>query len=348
MSVQKQDDILNQLITEINGGKLGSAGDDFPTVRSLSASFGASPVTIQRVVHRLDDMGLIFRQGRGMKIARSAQRKRSRIGVIVSQLDNPFHSRLLNEFEKEGEKRGIEILSAGCADNPERGRRVVKMFEENNTEAIFVCANKIDEHIVSCRQPVVCIGRRSLMLECPVVEVDHIRAGEMAAAHLIAQGCRDFFYVTSHNVSSDERMLGFVRCLEQYDFKLEKDHILTPDPLDGDPQNDDFFNFFKNKLSTRPAGVFCFHDLWAMRVLRAAHSLSLNVPRDIAVVGFDNLPICAETFPPLSSIAYPIRKLAESALDILNEIKAGRNVGRRRILLEPQLVIRQSSVIKKG
>jgi LacI family transcriptional regulator len=85
-----------------------------------------------------------------------------------------------------------------------------------------------------------------------------------------------------------------------------------------------------------------------MRVLRAAHSLSLNVPRDIAVVGFDNLPICSETFPPLSSIAYPIRKLAESALDILNEIKAGRNVGRRRILLEPQLVIRQSSVIKKG
>ena len=348
MSVQKQDEILKQLTLEITQGRLGGAGDAFPTVRSLSESFGASPVTIQRVVHKLCGMGLIVRQGRGMKIVASAQKTRRRIGVVVSQMDNPFHSRLLNEFEKEGEKRGIEILSAGCADNPERSRQIVKMLEENNAEALVFCANKIDCNLLSPHLPVICIGGMCFMQDYPVVGVDNIRAGEMAAAHLIAQGCRDFFYVTSSNINIDERMIGFTRYLEHCNFKLSKEHILVVNQFNEEPLNEEFFNFFKNNISTRPVGVFCYHDLWSMRVLRAAHFLSLNVPNDIAVVGVDNLPICAETLPPLSSIAYPIRKLAESALDILDEIRSGRNVGSRRTLFEPQLVIRQSSVIKKG
>lgn len=348
MSTQKQDDILKQLTLEITQGKLGNAGESFPTVRSLSESFGASPVTIQRVVHRLCSMGLVERQGRGMKISRQARQERRRIGVIVSQMDNPYHSRLLNEFEKEGEKRGIEILSAGCADNSARSEQIVKMLKENKAEAIVFCANKIEEQVLSHNLPCICIGGRSLMQNYPVVGVDNIRAGEMAASHLISQGCRNFFYVTSSNISIDERMTGFVRCLEHHNFKLPQEHILVVNQFSEEPLNEDFVNFFKENISTRPAGVFCFHDLWAMRVLRAAHFLSLNVPNDLAVVGVDNLPICAETLPPLSSIAYPIRKLAESALDTLDEIRAGRSVGARRILLEPQLVIRQSSVIKKG
>lgn len=348
MSIPKQDEILKQLTFELTQGKLGSAGEPFPTVRSLSESFGASPVTIQRVVHRLCDLGLIQRQGRGMKIAPGIHRERRRIGVVVSQMDNPFHSRLLNEFEHVGEKRGIEILSAGCADNSQRSTQIIRMLEENKAEAIVVCANKIDTNINAGKLPVICIGGMTFMQKHPVVGVDSIRAGEIAATHLIAQGCRDFFYVTSENIALDERMLGFTRCLEHHNLKLPKEHILRIDQYKEEPLNETFFEFFKNNISVRPAGVFCFHDLWAMRVLRAAHFLSLNVPNDMAVVGVDNLPICAETFPPLSSIAYPIRKLAESALDILDEIRSGRNVGARRTLLEPQLVVRQSSVIKKG
>ena len=345
MSVPKQNEIFKQLVSEITGGQLGKAGDDFPTVRSLSESFGASPVTIQRVVHRLCDAGLITRQGRGMKIISAKKRELRRIGVIVSQLDNPFYSRLLNEFEREGETRGIEILSAGCADDPERRARILQMFKDNQAESICICANKMSAEFIHEKLPTVCVGNRSILPNLPVVEVDNIRAGEIAAEHLISQGCRDFFFVQDASDSLSDRMRGFQHALEKRGFSLQQDHILN---VGKDIQNDEFANFFKKNLSALPAGVFCFHDLWAMRVLRATHFLSLRIPDDIAVVGFDNLPICTETLPPLSSIAYPFRKLAEGALDILNEMRSGKDVGLRRTLLEPQLVIRQSSLIKKG
>lgn len=345
MSVTKQNDIFKQLVVEITGGTLGNAGDAFPTVRNLSESFGASPVTIQKVVHRLCDAGLIVRDGRGMKIVSAKKKELRRIGVIVSQLDNPFYSRLLNEFEREGEERGIEILSAGCADDPERSRRILQMFRENQTEGICICPNKSNVKSIPGAIPVVCVGNRSSLHNLPVVEVDNIRAGEIAAEHLIAQGCRDFFYVNEETAIFDDRMKGFILALERRGFKVPQSHILE---VGHEMQGNEFADFFKKNLSKLPAGVFCFHDLLAMRVLRATHFISRKVPNDIAVVGVDNLPICTETLPPLSSIAYPFRKLAAGALDILNEIRSGKDVGLRRTLLEPQLVIRQSSIIKKG
>ena len=344
MSIPKQNDIYKQLVSEITGGQLGDAGEIFPTVRSLSESFGASPVTIQKVIHRLRDAGLIVRDGRGMKIARGAK-ELCRIGIIVPQLDNPFYSRLLNEFEREGTKRGIDILSAGGAEDPERSRHILQVFAKNKAEGICICASSFDTNLLSINIPVIGIGNRSLLQNFPVVEVDNIRAGEIAAEHLISQGCRDFFYVSHTHITQDDRMLGFSRALARRGFHLPQSHILSENE---NMQSDELVNFFQNNLSTFPAGVFCYHDLWAMRVLRATHFLSLKVPDDIAVVGFDNLPICTETLPPLSSIAYPFRKLAEGALDILNEIRSGKDVGLRRTLLEPQLVIRQSSLIRKG
>lgn len=345
MSIPRQNDIYKQLVSEITGGKLGNAGDSFPTVRSLSESFGASPVTIQRVIHRLRDAGHIIRDGRGMKIAKNPEKEPCRIGVIVSLLDNPFYSRLLNEFEREGAKRGIEILSTGCPDVSDRTKNILQVFEKNKVEGICICANNYDfaQHLGDI--PIVGIGNRIFLQKFPVVEVDNIRAGEIAAAHLIAQGCRDFFYVSSSTVAHDDRMLGFSRALARRGFVLPQNHIFSEQE---NGQSDNLVNSLRDHIGTLPAGVFCYHDLWAMRVLRATHFLSLKVPDDIAIVGFDNLPICTETFPPLSSIAYPFQKLAEAALDTLNEIRSGKNVGLRRTLLEPQLVIRQSSLIKKG
>ena len=345
MSIPKQDDIYKQLLSEITGGQLGNAGDAFPTVRNLSESFGVSPVTIQRVIHRLSDAGLIVRRGRGMKIASSSPKEPHRIGIIVPQLDNPFYSRLLNEFEREGTERGIEILSAGCAGDEERCAHILNVFFQNKAKGVCICGNTAKPELFSGNMPIIGIGDRSLLQKFPVVEVDNIRAGEIAAEHLIAQNCKDFFYVSDETVPMNDRLLGFSRALARRGFQLPPSHIFAEQK---DAQSDGLVNFFKKNITTRPAGVFCYHDLWAMRVLRATHFLSLKVPDDIAVVGFDNLPICTETLPPLSSVAYPFRKLAEGALDLLNEIRSGKDVGLRRILIEPTLVIRQSSVIKKG
>ena len=345
MSIPKQDDIYRQLVSEITGGQLGIAGDAFPTVRSLSESFGASPVTIQRVIHRLNDAGLIIRDGRGMKIACDTRKEMRRIGVIVPQLDNPFYSRLLNEFERGGTERGIEILSAGCANDAERCEQILKVFGKSKAEGVCICGNSISHALLSGTIPVIGIGDRSLLQKFPVVEVDNIRAGEIAAEHLISQKCREFFYITDASVSHNDRMIGFSRALARRGFSLPQDHIFVEKK---EAQSDGMIDFFKEKITSKPAGVFCYHDLWAMRVLRATHFLSLKVPDDISIVGFDNLPICTETLPPLSSIAYPFHKLAEGALDLLNEIRSGKDVGLRRILIEPTLVIRQSSLIKKG
>ena len=340
MAVFKQQDIVKQLTAEIKSGKLVAPGEYFPTIRSLSESFDVSPVTIQRAVHQLRKSGLLERKGRRLKIIRSSCGTLRRIGVVVHQLDNPFYSRLLNELEKEGEKRGMEIFSSGASDAG-KIKRMIKMFEENGVDGICLCCMANENTVPEKNTPAVCIGHDNGVLPC--IEVDNLRAGEMAAEHLIRQGCRDFFYISNAGLIKDNRKSGFISCLENSGFHLPPEHTFS---ISTEFQNDELVKWLKNIKFTRPAGVFCYHDLWSMRILRAAHFLSLRVPEDIAIIGMDNLPICAETLPPLSSIAYPLKKLASGALDMLEEIHRNRKIQNRSIIfLEPQLTVRQSSLI---
>ncbi len=343
MATLKTAPLTELLTTELSTGKHGAAGDFFPTVRELSERFHASPVTIQRTVTALTGKGLLRREGRRMKISCLTAHTRLRIGVAVTQMDNPFFSRLLNELEKEGARRGIEILVAGSAYDVVRERRILAMFSDSGADGLLICPAhdiKSAPTLQKAQLPFVLIGHQVNGVNAPSVEVDHFRAGEIAADHLFSRGCRDFFYVGGNNFIRDERCEGYGAGLARLGFQLTAEHILRSD---SENHQEMLPEILRKLYSGKPTGIFCYHDLWALRVLRAAHFCRLKVPDELAVMGMDDLPIAAETLPSLSSIAYPLNLIASETLNQLESLHAGMPCTRQRILLEPNLIPRSST-----
>ena len=98
------------------------------------------------------------------------------------------------------------------------------------------------------------------------------------------------------------------------------------------------------KLESPPTAVFCFNDMMAFGAISAIQSVGLRVPQDISVVGFDDIPLAAVLFPPLTSIAQDNAQMARLAVEMANALATGKPVGERTIL-SGRLVVRASTSI---
>jgi DNA-binding LacI/PurR family transcriptional regulator len=98
----------------------------------------------------------------------------------------------------------------------------------------------------------------------------------------------------------------------------------------------------QNLLSAKPDAVFCAADLMAVGAMRAARAAALNIPEDVAFIGFDDLPMAAYSNPPLTTVRQPIYQFGFSAVEILLDLIENDVHPARRVILDTELVIRSS------
>lgn len=97
------------------------------------------------------------------------------------------------------------------------------------------------------------------------------------------------------------------------------------------------------RVAPPPTAVVASNDVMALGAIQAAEKAGLRVPDDISVVGFDDIPLAALTRPPLTTVAQPVRRMGEVAVELLLAQLRGKGDARRRVVLEPQVVARQST-----
>ena len=157
---------------------------------------------------------MLTRVGKRLNIAgqRVVAAGTRRVGVLVTNIDNPFFSRLLNAIELSGRRRGVEIISAGSNYDLAHEERQLQMLSGSGADAFLVCpAHDVKSGAVLRRlnQPFVLIGRRVRELDADVIMVNDFEAGRMAARHLWEQHCRSFAYVGISNFPTIWRFGGF-------------------------------------------------------------------------------------------------------------------------------------------
>ena len=191
--------------------------------------------------------------------------------------------------------------------------------------------------------PVVIIGHDAEYAEFPSVDVDNFMGAYEATAHLCKQGHTRIAAImgASRTHHADERLRGYRQAL--------KDHNLSPDPLllaQGEyaPQNG--FRIVQDWLASSVSfsALFCASDALAMGALLALHEGGVAVPDQVAVVGFDDLPNAAYTYPPLSTIRQPIYEKGVAAAKLLIDQIEGASDEPQHLMLAPELIVRRSSV----
>ena len=271
------------------------------------------------------------------------------IGFIVTDITDPFYSRMIRSAETIALECGYSILFAESGWDPEKEVRAVSDMIESRVRGLLMCFCE------KAPQSMALIERSNLHLIAvdtyprdyrgPYVANDVEAAGYMAAEHLLAVGCRApaFFNATESmsSFSSFSLLLrGFARCLRGRGITFGDSSVVNADlTIEGGLQG-----FARLTASGRRFdGVFCVNDLCALGAIEAAERTGRRVGKDIAIMGIDNLEMSGVSRISLTSIDQPYDRIIElAARAMISSIEENEPCSIRR-RLKPSLVIRGST-----
>ncbi len=192
--------------------------------------------------------------------------------------------------------------------------------------------------------PFVVAGKPMNLPNASYIDVDNFQGAYNVVAHLIRGGIKHIGTITGpqNSASGRDRLAGYKRALEERNIPVEEKYI-----FEGDYTEDAGYYGTKQILENGNLdGIFAASDTMAIGVLRALREKSITVPDQMAVVGFDDLPPSRLATPPLTTVRQPIRRFGIQAMEILLDIIKNGQEPPRQVVLETELVIRQSCGMK--
>ncbi len=355
MSATKTDKILGEVLSELSAGKFGIPGDRFITTRDLAFRKTISLKTAFHVIEGLRDAGVIRKKGRDYRIIRltppqSRENSRMLLGFLATYLESPYFAKLACHAEEFAHSIGASLIIASSNYDFKKECERLKMFCRQGVSGIMICpwasTPEEEQFYNTLDVPYVMLGRRLKTLECDTVLVNSQKAAQEMAEHLVSQGIREFAYIGQAGKQNDQRLLGFRAGLLEHGFFLPDERIIQLDYNSPAKCRAGIAGLLRKKRNGR-LGIFCYHDLFATRAVNLCHELGISVPEDVAVAGFDDLPVASEIYPPLTTVSYPVRDIARIAFETLyTRIKFHTlDTGICRYL-DSRLVIRKSTVIQ--
>ena len=355
MPDSKAEHIFRELTTGIASGELGRSGDRFLTVRELCERKSIALKTAFRIFGRLKEEGIIEKHGRSYRIAPllPASPENARpllLGFLATSLENPYFAKLAYHAEEFAHSIGASLIIASGNYDFATERERLRMFCRQGVAGILICpwASTPEEESFYPTLPVpyVMVGRKLENCDCDAVLVNNQQGAQLAARHLIEQGLTEFAYIGQSGKRDDRREFGFRSELFAAGFTLPERNILRIDIQRPEACRRAMCALLTRKRSGR-LGIFCYHDLFAIRALNLCHQLGLKIPEEVAVAGFDDLPMAQETCPPLTSVSYPVEDMAKLAVESLYARIKFRNAGGGICrYLDSKLVVRESTVLK--
>jgi len=327
------------------------AGVSHSTVsRALSDSPVVNPETRARIKRLAREMGYSPDAGaRGLVMGRTLT-----IGVVVTTISDPFIAEVVQGVESTAFKNGYTVILASSGAEPEREVAAVEMLRSKRVDGVIVTASRVGalykEHLTRIEVPVVLLNNHgeSGGPYTFSVRVDDRHGGYLATRHLVERGHRRIAYVSvgeAGHSSDRERQAGYCQALTEAGLPCDPALVFA-----GNGRWDGGERVLPLLCAPPepPTAVFCFNDMTAVGLLRSARAAGLSVPEDLAVVGFDDIPIASYVVPSLTTIAQPKFELGEKAMQMVwILIEAQRETATPQVhdtILQGRLVVRESSV----
>jgi LacI family transcriptional regulator, galactose operon repressor len=309
----------------------------------LNAPHKVAPATVARVHAAIDDLGFVRNDA-----ARQLKAQRSRcVALLVLDVGNPFFTDLARGAERRAAQLNLTVLLGTSDDDAGRERSYIDTFDEQRVFGLLVSPVSDDlsrmQALHNRGTPVVLVDRDATGTPFSSVAVDDVAGGRLAAGHLCATGRRKLAFVggplTLRQVR--DRLRGAREAVEESaGASLEVINTAELSVLAGRSVGE---QLRARRPEERPDAVFCANDLLAIGVLQALTLMGdQRVPRDIALIGYDDIDFARSAVIPLSSIRQPSTQIGTAAVDLL---AAAADVDRvpQHIVYQPELVIRAST-----
>ncbi|WP_164670521.1 LacI family DNA-binding transcriptional regulator [Virgibacillus doumboii] len=264
--------------------------------------------------------------------------------ILIPKISNPFYSEIINGIETTALSHNYNILLCETDSNPERENIYFDLVRKKMADGIIsmdpavnidTLTELAERHaIIQCSEYAVDSG-------IPYVTIDNELAAYRAVKHLIKIGHEKIALINSDEkyLYARQRRLGYMKALEEHDIPVDNNYIFHTHQLGFEHGQQAMRKIIS--LNDRPTAVFAVSDMLAIGALKEINSNGLNVPDDIAVVGFDKIDFSNMTHPTLTTIAQPMYRMGTIAAEMLIDKIKGEAV--ESIVLEHELVIRGST-----
>lgn len=326
-----------------------------PGIRQVAARAGVAVGTVsaylnhpdrvsaeraRRIAEAIDELGFVpSSAGRQLRLGVSTL-----IGYLSPDVSNPRFSEIAQEVEYRAERLGLTVFFAHSHGDREREDAYLEAFEQRQVRGLLVSSfEPIENRLAAMRErgtPSVLVGRRARDERQPSISIDDVSGGRQAAAHLLAGGCRRIAFVGGPLPVQQvaDRLDGARQAVAGTSGVIDVEEVAERSIAAGRAVG---AALAARPAADRPDGVFAANDLLALGVLQALIAGGVSVPRDIAVVGYDDNEFAEASLIPLTSVRAQHADFGATAVDLLFEaIEHGTVVQR---IYEPELIVRESS-----
>jgi DNA-binding LacI/PurR family transcriptional regulator len=324
--------------------------------RAIALQAGVSRATVSRVINGLPGV----KQEKAQRVRDVLERvnfipnpvattlrygRSKTYGLIIPDIRNPFYSEFLVEFEDLVLETDHEVLLTNVPSSSKLVKSVRRMLMRQVDGAVFM-ASEFDTHDIEPlflhKVPLVTVDRRSVQAGCSDVAIDFEGGYLQAVHHLRDLGHKRLGYIGGSEGlrTSNVRAEAFKVAVQNSGLRYYPNLVRAGDyrVTGGERAIASLF-----KETTPPTAILTANDLTAFGAIRGLHQMGLNVPKDVSLVGLDDVLLADVLQPPLTTIRIPRRRMAETCLKALNHTK--KDVERRgaRYSVPVELVIREST-----
>jgi LacI family transcriptional regulator len=300
-----------------------------------------APETRERVLEVIERLGFVRSSAAHQMRSGNSQC----FGAVVLDAANPFATETVRGLEDVVHEHGCAVYLCST----DREARYLRLLEEQRVQGILITpATRSIRHLQTLRDRgtlVVLLDRRSADGDLCSVSVDHAHGGELAARHLFELGHRRIAFINGplHLSQCAERRRGMRRAAREAGLDPDESIVeYTVDPITALEQAERSVDELLG-IEDRPTGVVCVNDQIAFTVLRTLAQRRVRVPRDISVVGYDDVEFAAMLTPALTSIRQPKYEVGRAAAQLLLAETLDPNHRHGDIRFEPELIERQST-----
>src|SRR6266853_6007617 len=281
--------------------------------------------------------------------ARALVSGRSRIfGLIISEITNPFFPEIVQVFETIAVQHRYEILITSTGNDPKRVQDAVRRMIERRVEGVAVMTFGMEEGLLEDlklrKVPLVFADVGIGPPRVSNIRIDYLHGIRQAVQHLAALRHENIAFITGplRLKSSVARRQAFLRSMQE--IGLESDPALI---VEGDHTMEGGMAAFRRLLNGpgQPTAVLCSNDMTAIGVMRESHDAGISIPRDLSVVGFDDIRLAQFVLPPLTTVQMSQSELARLAFNaLLAEVERETPAPNgTEYMLKTSLVLREST-----
>lgn len=335
------------------------------TIRDIAKAAG---VSIGTVSNYLNDPQLVAEETREnihSKIkeldyhpraaARSLKSRRTyRIGLvpIISPEDNRSQDpgdnaflELLSGLNTFAAENGYDILISSATNNAQELKTYNRLIGEGQVDGLVLMGIRPQDErlqfLDNKKFPFVAFGRSDVSLNYPFVDIDGATGISTAIHYLVELGHNKIAYITPPEglMCTRQRWDGYVRGMKECNLPIQKDYVIEGGFNERAGQ---IFTHLLLDLPEPPTAILTANDICAFGAMRALQNRGLKVGKDVSVIGFDDINLANHSYPTLTTISQPFRKIGISLMQSLFSVISGEKI-LPQTMVKPELIIRQST-----